>query len=88
VERAEPELEIAARRVRYDYDGGVLRVKDTASRLYGTGEYGRRSFTMRARIDDETARGTLSFVEAVIAADGSTYECRSGPVAFSARTVH
>jgi hypothetical protein len=68
---------------RFRFDDGRLRIGETVERDYDSGWTGERKFSLEARVDDDGARGTMSFVE-TFRRESYSYRCASGPVAFKA----
>jgi hypothetical protein len=57
----------------------VLEVRNTFDLAWSNGEMGRSTLHLRARVDDDTVKGTMSIVQRQ-----GTYVCESGPVGFTA----
>jgi hypothetical protein len=69
---------------RFDFDDGVLRIREKRQRDYGDGWIGDRNHTLEARIDDGRVTGTMRAVEIQRHTSGTTYTCESPAVTFSA----
>jgi hypothetical protein len=71
----------------FHLDGdGRLRIRNSGSRWYRNrgGQTGRHTVTFDARIDDDEVHGTASAVVHFDTPGWGEYDCRSGPVTFSA----
>jgi hypothetical protein len=71
------------RTTRFRFDDGKLDVREKVTREYDDGWTGRREHALAARVDDEGARGTVTFAE-TFRRGSDSYRCTSGPVSFSA----
>jgi hypothetical protein len=61
----------------------TLTAGETWTNDYGNGWVGHGETTLRARVDDDRATGTVTMVQR-ISGPGAPYACESGRVAFSA----
>jgi hypothetical protein len=69
---------------RFDFDDGVLCVREKLTRDYRDGWIGDRDYRLEARVDDEGVSGTMRYVETLRYGNRAGYVCESGDVSFSA----
>jgi hypothetical protein len=70
----------------FQLDDGRLTVRETTTHSYAFhAQTGHRVVSLDARIDGGTVRGTVTAAEQFNGPYWGAYECRSGPVTFSAR---
>jgi hypothetical protein len=72
-----------AKTARFDFEGGVLRVRERLAREYENDWTGDRDYTLEARVDDEGVSGTMRLVENLRHPGGTASVCKSGDVSFS-----